>query len=137
MPLHLMAHHALWDAWVHERDIALPLGLTPAEEADEMLASLRYAAGLGPALLAAQGSTRTGRLVVAGTDPDAHLVVDLGETVVVSLADGAPGDGARLEGRTVDLVEALSVRGPLPDGLAEEDRWMLGGLATVFDQAPA
>ena len=30
--MRLLASHALWDGWVHERDIALPLGLTPPEE---------------------------------------------------------------------------------------------------------
>ena len=35
---------ASWSTLVHERDILLPLGLTPTEVADETVASLRYAA---------------------------------------------------------------------------------------------
>ena len=35
MSVRLLAHHALWDAWVHERDIALPLGRTPDVEPDD------------------------------------------------------------------------------------------------------
>jgi len=135
VPLHALALHALWDAWIHERDIALPLGLEPAEEPDEVAACLRYAAGLGPAFLATCGSQRTGTLVVEGTDPAACVVVEAGETVVVG--DGPPPAGAvRLAGRSVDLVEALSLRAPFPHDVAEGDRWLLGGLATVFDAAP-
>jgi len=134
LPLHAMAHHALWDAWVHERDIVLALGMTPVDEPDEVIACLRYAAGLGPAFLATNGSTRSATLAFTGTEPAAHVVVDVGETVVVS--DGeAPAGAVRLEGRTVDLVEALSFRAPFPHDLADGDRWLLGGLATVFDRA--
>ena len=39
-----MVRHALWDAWVHERDITLGIGLVPAVEADEVDAALRCAA---------------------------------------------------------------------------------------------
>src|SRR5439155_1424843 len=40
VPIRLVAHHALWDCWIHERDIALPLGLTPPAEPDEIGSSL-------------------------------------------------------------------------------------------------
>lgn len=134
VPLHALAAHALWDGWVHERDVLLPLGIAPAEEPDELLACLRYVAALGPVFLATMGSTRTATLVVVGTDPAARVVVGLGETVVL---DGAePGEGAvRLEGRTVELVEGLSRRAPLPREVAEADRWVVDGLAVTFDQA--
>ena len=44
-----IVRHALWDAWVHERDITLGVGLVPAVEADQVDAALRCAAALGPA----------------------------------------------------------------------------------------
>ncbi len=50
LPVRLLAHHALWDCWVHERDVALPLGLVPPVEADEVAASMRYAAAFEPGL---------------------------------------------------------------------------------------
>ena len=28
VPIRLIAQHALWDCWVHERDIAIPLGMS-------------------------------------------------------------------------------------------------------------
>lgn len=130
--LHALSLHALWDAWIHERDILVPLGHAQVEEPDEVRGSLRYAAGLGPALLATSGSTRQGTLVVDGREPDVCLVVEVGETVTVAEAP-APGDAPRLEGRSVDLVEALSFRAPLVHDVADEHRWMLGGLAAAFD----
>lgn len=130
--LHAMARHALWDAWVHERDIVLPLGIAPAEEADEVVACLQYAAGLGPAFVAASGSRRSGVLIFDGADPTAHVVVTLGENVVVSNAE-SPTDALRLSGRSVALVEALSFRASFPQHIEETDRWLLGSLAEVFE----
>ena len=135
VPLHALARHGLWDGWIHERDIVLPLGLAPVEERDEVAGSLTHVAALSPAFLAMHGSTRTGTLSFRGTDPDTHVVVDAGETVVVHLgvAD-TPPDAVRLEGPSVELVEALSFRGPFPHDVPDDDRWLLGGLAEVFDR---
>ncbi len=131
--LDALARHALWDAWVHERDVVLPLGMDPVEEPDEVRAGLEYAAGLGPAFLATNGSKRSGTLALEGCDPAAHVVVEAGETVVVREGD-APAGAVRIEGRSIDLVEALSFRGPLPHDVADADRWLLGGLAEAFDR---
>ena len=60
--IRLLAQHALWDCWVHERDIALPLGLAPAVEPDEVRSCLRYAAAVSPAL--AMGLQRRGHRFV-------------------------------------------------------------------------
>lgn len=135
--VHAVVLHALWDAWIHERDVALPLGLDPAVDADEVAHCLRYVAALGPAFLATAGSTRSGLLAVTATDPEVDFVVELGETVVVRDAGPtAGGDGARLKGDAVELVESLSFRAPLVHDLVEADRWLLGGLGAVFDVSP-
>ena len=133
--VHAVALHALWDAWIHERDIALPLGYAPTVEDDEVAGCLRYAAALGPAFLASTGSVRQGTLTVVATDPEVSFVVDVGPTVVVSEAP-APTDGPRLVGDAVALVEGLSFRGPLDHYLDEPDQWLVGGLGQVFDVAP-
>ena len=57
-----LCHHAIWDSWVHERDIFVPLGATDAPLDDEMLVSLRYVAALGPGLALTRGETRRGEL---------------------------------------------------------------------------
>ena len=130
--LRAVALHALWDAWIHERDVVLPLGGSPVEEVDEVECSLRYVAALGPALSAAGGSTRCGTLGIETTDPDLQMVVEAGPTVVVR--SGQPAATVPcLRGRAVDLVEALSFRLPLDHDLDDADRWLLGGLGEVFD----
>ncbi len=132
VPVRLVLHHALWDCLVHERDVVVPLGLDAVECDDELVACLRYAAALGPCLAVNAGSTRTGALVVRSTDPTADVVVEVGERVHVH--GGSAPDGALvLEGRGVELLEALSVRAPFPMPIADEHRWLVSGLLAAFD----
>lgn len=133
VPLRAVALHALWDAWVHERDIVLPLGLVPVEEPDEITGSLAYVAALSPAFALAGGGTRHGAIAVEVTHPDFAFLVEVGESVVVR-AEGAPVDALRLAGRAVDLLEALSVRAPLRCQVPDDQRWLVSGLAEVFDR---
>jgi uncharacterized protein (TIGR03083 family) len=135
VPLRAVALHALWDSWIHERDIVLPLGLTPVEEPDEIAGCLGYGAALSPALAVAAGATRRGAIAVEATDPDVRFVVEVGESVVVRAGD-APADALRLTGPAVELVEALSFRVPLPCPVADDHQWLLRGLAEVFDREP-
>jgi hypothetical protein len=133
VPLSTVAGHALWDAWIHERDIALPLGIEPAEEPDEVSLCLAYVAGLGPSFAAGRGAGRRGSLAVEATHPDLRFVVDIGDDVVVRGAEADDGT-PRLRGSAIDLVEGLSFRAPLRHELADAHRWLLGGLDEVFDQ---
>ncbi len=132
--LRLVVLHALWDSWIHERDVLLPLGLAPVLEPDELVGCLAYAAALGPALLAAGGSVRRGTLAVDGTEPEVQIVVDVGSSVLLRLDTAAAG-AARLTGRAVDLIEGLSFRAPLTADVAAADRWLLSGLDAAFDVA--
>lgn len=129
LPNRLLAHHGLWDAWVHERDVALSIGVTPAEEADEIVASLRYSAALGPAFALRHG--HRGALVIETTDPVARVVVEVGDTVRVH--DGPAPDGALvLRGDAVELLEAISVRRPLGQSVPDDQAWLVVGLAEAF-----
>ena len=134
LPLTHVADHALWDAWIHERDIALPLGRVPAVEDDEVLVCLRYCAGLGQAFVLARGAARPGAVELEVTDPSARLVVEVDGGDAVRVHTGPAPEGAqRLTGDAVDVVEALSQRVPLPDRSPASD-WLAAGLAEVFDQ---
>ena len=131
-----VAHHALWDSWVHERDVLVPLGLAPEPEADEVAACLRYVAALGPALALNRGAAGSGVLAIDATGPDVVVVVDIGDQVVVRAgAAGAPTAELRLAGDAVELLEALSVRRPLTQLIPAESAWMLRGLSDTFDVA--
>ena len=126
-----VVHHALWDSWVHERDVMLPLGLEPEVHADEVVLSLRYAAALAPALLVSEGSDRSGTLVVETVDPASRFTVDVGRSVTV--VDGTADDpNLVLTKSKIDLLEALSIRRPLEIDVPAASAWLVSGLADVF-----
>jgi uncharacterized protein (TIGR03083 family) len=127
-----VVHHALWDSWIHERDIALPLGRTPPVESDEVVASLRYVAALTPALALAAGARGTAAFDVSVSDPDAAFRVEIANDVYVT--GGTVGSELALTGCSVDLLEALSFRQPLEQAIPQEFDWAFAGLATAFDR---
>jgi uncharacterized protein (TIGR03083 family) len=126
--------HALWDAWIHERDIMLPLGLEQAWEEDEVTGCILYVSALGPMFLATAGSNRIGTLGVTATDLGLSFLVEVGETVVIHDGSAAEGD-ASLVGLGVQLVESLSCRASSPATLIAADQWMLEGLPMMFEVA--
>ena len=131
VPIRLIAHHALWDCWIHERDIALPLGMTPPAEPDEVRSCLRYVGAVNATFAIASGY-RVGKvLALEATDPSLFLVLEAGESVAVR--DGTPPPAAPcLRGDAVALVEGLSLRAPLPASTPTEWLKVLEGLATAF-----
>jgi uncharacterized protein (TIGR03083 family) len=133
VPIRMVANHALWDSWIHERDILLPLGLAQAEEPDEIASCLRYVAALAPALALSADPSLRGSLAIDATDPEIRIVIDVDTTVVVRADSGPSAAALRLTGRAVDLVDMLTLRTPLNQAIPQEHRWLLDGLATVFD----
>lgn len=131
VPISRLVDHGLWDGWIHERDVAIPLGLDLVDEPDEVAVALRYAAVLGPGLMATSGDVAPGTVALVATEPDVALTIDVGPTVAVrSGVDDA--DVPTLRGRAADLVEALSIRAPLPADAPEAWRDLAGCLAAVF-----
>lgn len=128
----LLAHHALWDAWIHERDILLPLGITQVEMPDEIVPCLRYVCAIAPALALVSDPGRAGTLAVDAVDPRVQFVVEVDTTVAVRTGT-APGTATTLTGRAVDLIEMLSFRAPFDHDVPEDGRWLFEGLANVFD----
>ncbi|HXQ61933.1 MAG TPA: maleylpyruvate isomerase family mycothiol-dependent enzyme [Acidimicrobiales bacterium] len=134
VPVRVLAHHALWDCWVHERDVALPLGLTPPVEPDEVRSCLRYVSALAAAFGVSTGRTLAGVFTVEANDPSDSFVMDVGHCVAVrDRGDGVPRDAVPLGGDAVALVEALSLRAPLPVSAPAPWRELVRGLATAFD----
>ncbi len=132
LPIRLLAHHALWDCWIHERDIVLPLGLTPPVEPDEVGACLRFATALSPAFAISAGRAPNGVFAVEASEPEVCFTLEVGETA--SVHEGArPTNAPCLRGSAVELVDALSLRVPLPASTPIEWQRLLDGLATVFD----
>ena len=132
VPIRLVMNHALWDAWVHERDIALPLGLIPVAEPDEVRSCLRYAAAVSPALAIGAGRGIRGVFALEATEPELRFTLMVGDSVAVTDA-APPPDTPCVRGSAVALIEALSMRAPLPHSTPSEWRQLLGGLAAAFD----
>jgi hypothetical protein len=130
--VHTVLAHALWDAWVHERDVVQPLGIDPVEEPDELAMALHYAAALGPAFTVARGGGRRGTLAVEAVEPDVRFVVEIGDDVRVRDGVAEPGTPT-LRGPAVHLLEGLSFRTDLHHDLDDDDRWLLAGVDEVFD----
>ncbi len=133
LPVRLVADHALWDCWVHERDIVLPLGRTPVVEPDEVLTGLRYAAALGRAFEVCAGRSETSAVVLEVGDPGARIVVSAGADEVRVHDGPAPDDALRGVGSAVEVLEMLSTRDagvPVPPAVSA----LTAGLAVVFDQ---
>ena len=112
VPLTLVADHALWDCWVHERDIVLPLGRPPVEDPGEVLTCLRYAAALGQAFEVGQGGGPGGIAVLEVTDPDARIVVS---------RQRRPGPRARRRGARATRPAARLPAVPLLEMLSRRD----------------
>jgi uncharacterized protein (TIGR03083 family) len=128
-----VAHHALWDAWVHERDALLPIGLSPAEDPDEIVVSLRYVAALGPTFVLMSGADVRGALVIEATHPAARIVVEVARGGV-RVHDGNPPPGALvLRGDAVELTDMLSMRLPFTFDVPADQLWLVRGLAEVFE----
>jgi uncharacterized protein (TIGR03083 family) len=137
VPIRVVAHHALWDCWVHERDIGLPVGWDPPAELDELGSCLRYAAALGPALAISAGHGWAEVCAVEAHDPTMSFVLEAGESVHVR--EGlAPPEAPCLRGDAVALVEGLSLRVPLPPSTPTKWLELARSLATAFDtEVPA
>ena len=134
VPLTLVADHALWDSWVHERDILIPLGRAPIEDPNEVLTCLRYAAALGQAFEVGQGRGLAGTAVLEVTDPDDRIVVSATGDHVRVHAGPASSDAPQAHLAAVPLLEMLSRRDagqPTPDVV----EWLAAGVANVFDEA--
>jgi uncharacterized protein (TIGR03083 family) len=130
LPIRLMVQHALWDCWVHERDVAIPLGIVAPVKSDETWSCLTYSAALNVALALSAGHQIRGRLTVRSTDPDicCSLVVD--ETVTIE--DCSEPTAPCLEGEAVALIEALSLRAPFPASPPVEWERVIDGFAELF-----
>lgn len=131
LQIRLVVQHALWDCWIHERDIAIPLGLTPPTEVDEVCSCLSYVSALSPALAIGSGVHIHGQFAVQASGPMLSCLLDIGQTVAVRAAV-APQGAPCLHGDAVALVEALSLRAPLPASAPAGWLQLLQGLATAF-----
>jgi uncharacterized protein (TIGR03083 family) len=126
VPVGVIAAHALWDSWLHERDVLVPLGQTPPVEEDELLTGAAFTLFLA----GAQGGVLDDAEAV-GDGPDGALDASVGfddlpgravhlrvdRDVVVEVEDRQVEAAAG--GSAVEFVEGVAGRG---DATAVLDR---------------
>lgn len=129
MPLRAIAAHALWDSWLHERDILLPLGHTPHIEEDELLNATAFTLFIG----GTQGGVLADDEAV-GDGPDAPIESALA-------FDDLPGRTLRIRYDRDVVVDAAGAEDEsVPVGSALEFVEGFGGripVDTVLDRLPA
>ena len=121
VPWWLSALHMFFDSWIHERDVLLPLGVTPPVEDAEAMPVLAYS------------------LAIVGTMIDEPTDAVVGGVHVVAGHAGAasratPKSGT-VDAKTPEIIDALLGRGNVEDALggAEPDVVRrFGALARIF-----
>ena len=130
--LRVMLAHALWDSWIHERDVMLPLHLTPTAEADEVKSCLEYCAAVGPALSYGTGSPiQPTNVAVESSNPECGFTLRIGTSVEV--VDGIDDQVHVLRGDATALVESLSLRTPFPTDSNGAWSDVIAGLQRAFN----
>ena len=108
----VLSLHIYWDAWIHERDIAIPLGLEIRSSVEELRLMTMYTM-----LLAAQPAVMSGEhlrasLVLRGS-PDAVYHID-GDPDDISVTAGTSPPTEVIEGELGAVLDSLVGRGPEP-----------------------
>jgi uncharacterized protein (TIGR03083 family) len=121
VPWWLSALHIFWDSWLHERDVFLPMGITPPVVRDELVPVFTYAVALAGRMLGDDADVDVGgvRLVASKASPvDAAILP--GASVIVTPVDPTPDPAS---------VDAMAGRG---DAVLDDQ---VLGLARLFSGA--
>jgi uncharacterized protein (TIGR03083 family) len=128
VPWPLAVNHLLWDSWLHERDVLLPLGRAPDPDPAEVHLVGSYQLVILGAVLSRFGGTATVDLRLEGACGGAQRL-RVGDEVVVDHPVEPPGEEGCIRGDAVAVIEAMSGRGDLA-ALARgpEEMLMVAGL---------
>jgi len=122
-PLAVSTQHLLWDTWLHERDLLLPLGHSLPELEDEVrlcaVYSLRMAGGITQLF---QQEARVPVILHGAWNGAMLLEVRGGDMSVRQLDAAEAGEiGPHLRGDAVTAIDALCGRGDLEAALQGPD----------------
>ena len=107
--------HVYWDAWTHERDITIPLGLDVRSSTDEMRLMTLYSLLVATQPAVINGEDLRASLALQGS-PDAIYHID-GDPDDISVAAGTSRLPGVIEGHLDAVLDSLSGRGPRPADL--------------------
>jgi uncharacterized protein (TIGR03083 family) len=130
---HVAVNHFLFDSWVHERDLMLPVDEIPVTEPTEAAMVASYVVAL-TGIARAFGEEAPGPLTlrVHLTDVDRHLQVERSDTgtAVTFTAPEEPVNARALAGDLVDFATGRRIDGEL--AADQTALTFLGRLATVM-----
>jgi uncharacterized protein (TIGR03083 family) len=118
-PMHWtsLVAHLFWDAWVHERDIVVPLGITHDATAEEDRLAALYALVVSATAPTFVGGTVTTTVELTGAARDVYDIAASADGTRVEIVDRA--DDAKVRAELGPLVDSLAGRGPEVDAVAE------------------
>ena len=119
VPWWLSALHVFFDSWIHERDVLLPLGISPPVEDSEATPVLAYSLAVVGTLIEEPTDA-----IVAGV----HIVAGDPPTRATPVSEGA-------DPKAAEIIDALLGRGRVADALEGVDpdvAQRLGALARIF-----
>jgi uncharacterized protein (TIGR03083 family) len=130
VPWWLGVAHVLFDSWVHERDVLLPLGRDVPVESDEVDAVLAYSLAIVPHVSRRLGRDERIDAVVCGF----RVTVEDGPVTVTRSTGGSPAGMPVLTGDPPFVVDGLSGRCSLEEVLTGNATVVhrLGVLARFF-----
>lgn len=107
-PFPVAALHAMWDTWLHERDLLIPLGIDPPQHEDEVRLCALYSLRLLGLFVAMSGQELSVTLRLHGaTETTLRLDATPQLTAVRVVDDPTP----QLSGDAAAAVDALTGRG--------------------------
>lgn len=103
--------HTLWDAWIHERDIMLPLGLAPDHSATGLRLATMYGL-LSAAAPASWSGDHVQTTVLLDGSPDGRYEVFPTSAGITRVSVAPLGTVAELRGPVGEVLDSLAGRGP-------------------------
>ncbi|MFI6070034.1 maleylpyruvate isomerase family mycothiol-dependent enzyme [Actinoplanes sp. NPDC051343] len=100
--------HLYWDAWLHEADIAVALGI-PIHRTDlDLQMAILYALLSAAAPTARTGEYLDASIALIDSPSDCYLISHVGDDVTINARPGSPGS---LQADASELIDSLAGRG--------------------------
>lgn len=115
--LTLAVLHALWDSWLHERDVLEPLNESPAYPTHEVRLVASYAFLLAAVAISSRITTHQQIDTVLDGPGGGYYRMEAGETIHVQVKMRQPTAGPVARGSILATIDALAGRGHLEDAV--------------------